>query len=256
MAYKDYFGTDLAQELAARIGTVYPGFAAAAFVTTVAGAVKPLALKARVALIAQALRQYLPDDYPTALTILRGILGPENPNETGTFSKYYWLMPVAYFVEAYGLDDPVESLDTLSEITCRHTAEYAVRPFIDRHYDLAMARLQQWADSPNFHHRRLASEGTRTRLPWARRLHRFVHDPEPVLTLLAPLKADPSAYVRKSVANNLHDIAADHPERVLALCDTWAVDAQPETRWIIRHALRNLRKHNDPAAVELVQRLQ
>ncbi len=210
MAYKDYFGAALAQELAARIGAVYPGFAAAAFVTTVAGAVEPLALKARVALIAQALRQYLPDDYPTALAILRGILGPENPNQTGTFSEYYWLMPVAYFVEAYGMDDPVESLDALGE----------------------------------------------SRLPWARRLHRFVHDPEPVLTLLAPLKADPSAYVRKSVANNLHDIAADHPEQVLALCEDWAADAQPETRWIIRHALRNLRKRNDPAAVELVQRLQ
>jgi 3-methyladenine DNA glycosylase AlkC len=182
-----------------------------------------------VAAIAEELAAHLPSGYPRALDILRDILGPENPNETGTFSEFYWLMPVARFVEVYGLAHPQSSLDALEEITRRHTGEYAVRPYIEQHYELTLERLHDWARSSSSHVRRLASEGTRTRLPWARRLQRFMLDPEPVLALLEPLRADPSAYVRKSVHNNLHDIAEDHPQRVLKLCACWEQGAGKET---------------------------
>ncbi len=59
--------------------------------------------------------------------------------------------------------------------------------------------------------RRLVSEGTRPRLPWAPRLRAFQKDPRPVLELLELLKDDPELYVRRSVANNLNDIGKDHP---------------------------------------------
>ena len=59
----------------------------------------------------------------------------------------------------------------------------------------------------NCHVRRLVSEGTRPRLPWASRLPEFQRNPEPVLELLEKLKNDPELYVRRSVANNLNDIA-------------------------------------------------
>ena len=60
------------------------------------------------------------------------------------------------------------------------------------------------------------SEGTRPRLPLAPRLRAFVEDPRPVLALLELLKADPVLMVRRSVANNLNDIASQGARSLLA----------------------------------------
>lgn len=56
------------------------------------------------------------------------------------------------------------------------------------------------------------------------------------------LKDDPSLYVRKSVANNLNDISKDNPDRLVALCHKWSLNASVERQWIIRHGLRSLVK--------------
>ncbi len=45
--------------------------------------------------------------------------------------------------------------------------------------------------------RRLVSEGTRPRLPWAMRLPLFIKDPSPVIDLLEALKDDDEEYVRR-----------------------------------------------------------
>ena len=87
--------------------------------------------------------------------------------------------------------------------------------------------------------RRLVSEGTRPRLPWAPRLRAFQQDPRPVIELLELLKDDPSLYVRRSVANNLNDIGKDHPQLLAALAKRWLKGASDERRWIVKHALRS-----------------
>ena len=92
--------------------------------------VDELELKDRVALIARMLRLYLPKDYSESIRILLQILGPENQEETGSFNKGYWLMPVARFAEDYGLESPDLSLDFIEEVTKRNTGEYAIRPFL------------------------------------------------------------------------------------------------------------------------------
>jgi 3-methyladenine DNA glycosylase AlkC len=250
--FKDYYGVPLAQQLAERIQGVYPDFAAQLFVARVAAGIEPLELKGRVALIAEALREHLPPDYPRALEILCAILGPENPDEQGMFDFGYWLMPVGHFVERYGLEHFDQSLAAINAITRRFTGEFAIRPYLQHHQQRTLALLQQWASDENPHVRRLVSEGTRTRLPWATRLHAFISDPTPVLALLEQLKRDPSAYVRKSVANNLNDITRDHPDLVLQTLARWREDATPETQWIIRHALRSLVKRGDPHALRLL----
>lgn len=250
--YKNYFGITLAEKLAASLVAVQPAFPAGPFIAQVAAQVEALELKGRVALIAAALRAHLPPDYPEALKILLAILGPANPSEQGMFTLGYHLMPVAYFVEAYGTDYFDESLAALYEITQRHTAEYAIRPFLMRYPQQTLALLQQWTQDQSPHVRRLVSEGSRPRLPWAARLPAFIADPSPVLNLLEPLKADPSAYVRKSVANNLNDILKDQPGLGLAMLTRWSQGASEETRWIIGHALRNLVKQGHPEALRLL----
>lgn len=75
-------------------------------------------------------------------------------------------------------------------------------------------------------------------MPWAMRIPAFIQDPTPVLPILEALKDDGDAYVRRSVANHLGDIAKDHPELAYKICRRWAVGASEERKWIIRHAVR------------------
>jgi 3-methyladenine DNA glycosylase AlkC len=107
----------------------------------------------------------------------------------------------------------------------------------------------EWTRDPSEHVRRLVSEGTRPRLPWAARLPAFQRDPAPVLALLERLKDDPALYVRRSVANNLNDIGKDHPALLADTARTWLQGATPERRWIVQHALRSAVKRGEPGAL-------
>jgi 3-methyladenine DNA glycosylase AlkC len=138
------------------------------------------------------------------------------------------------------------------ELTKRFTAEFSIRAFLEADPVATLERLEEWATDPNVHVRRLVSEGTRPRLPWAPRLPRFVEDPQPVLRLLEMLKDDPELYVRRSVANNLNDIAKDHPDLVVEVCARWSLQASPERRWLIRHGLRTLVKQGHEGALAVL----
>jgi hypothetical protein len=102
------------------------------------------------------------------------------------------------------------------------------------------------------HVRRLVSEGTRPRLPWAPRLRAFQEDPRPVLELLGLLKDDPEPLVRRSVANNLNDIGKDNPAALIETCRRWMRGASPERSWLVRHALRSAVKRGEPEALEIL----
>ncbi|HMO49182.1 MAG TPA: hypothetical protein PKB14_24560 [Rubrivivax sp.] len=110
--------------------------------------------------------------------------------------------PLGEFVVRRGDAMPQRALRTLHALTQRHTAEWAVRPFIERHPELSFATLAAWAADPSPHVRRLVSEGSRPRLPWGLQLKALILDPSPALPLLRALQDDPSAYVRRSVANH------------------------------------------------------
>ena len=70
-------------------------------------------------------------------------------------------------------------------------------------------------------------------------------DPTLVIPVLEQLKGDLSLYVRKSVANNLNDIAKDHPSVVLETVRRWK-GVCPHTDWIIRQGCRTLIRKADP----------
>jgi len=116
----------------------------------------------------------------------------------------------------------------------------------------ALARLRLWARDPNVRVRRLVSEGTRPRLPWAKRLRRFQEDPAPVVALLELLKDDPEPYVRRSVANILNDIAKDHPDVIVALGRRWLDGASSERRALVAHGLRTLVKQGHAGALAVL----
>ena len=249
---KYYFGKELARELSGRICEVHPKFPVKEFIRRVAAEVEGLELKARVAAITRTLHDLLPENYQESLDILCDSLGPELGEDQGMFNEGYYLMPVAHFVEIYGLEEFGPSMAAIEEITKRHTGEYAIRPFLSRSPKRTMKVIHKWARDPSPHVRRLASEGIRPRLPWATRIESLIEDPKPILEVLDVLKDDPSAFVRKSVANNLNDICKDHPKLVLELVEKWMQGESERTAWIVRHGLRNLIKNGDPAAMELL----
>ena len=250
--FKNYYGIALAQEYAAKLSAAYPDFPAEAFVAEIAREIEPLELVGRVKLIAAGLRKHLPPIYPDALERLLAILGEGLPDDGGMFNAGSWVYPIATFVEVYGLDDFDVSVRGLYEVTKRFTSEFAIRPYLVRYPEGMLAHLHRWAEDPNPHVRRLVSEGSRPRLPWGKRLEIFVADPSPTLALLEKLKDDPSAYVRKSVANHLNDIAKDHPARVVETAARWYADGDDERRWIVRHGLRTLIKAGNADALAIL----
>ena len=73
--------------------------------------------------------------------------------------------------------------------------------------------------------------------PWLAR------DLERARRLLDPVRSDPSDYVRRSVGNWLNDASKSRPEWVRSLAAEWRrASKTAETAWIVRHALRTLRK--------------
>ena len=250
---KFYYDKELAELLSEKIKPVYPKFDSKSFVKKVSREVKDLELKARVEVITDALKAHLPKNYKSAVKILLKILGPENQNETGMFKEYYWLMPVALFVEKYGLDDFDTSINAISEITKRNTGEYAIRPFIRKYPKETLKVMKKWSKDKNVHLRRLASEGCRPRLPWSQKLDKFIEDPAPILPILENLREDESLFVKKSVANSLNDILKDNYKTGIKVLKEWSKSKNPDTEWIIKHALRNELKKENPEAIKLTK---
>lgn len=257
MAYKKlkfWFDEELGKLLAKEIIKHFPKFNKKAFLKNIKNGVDPLELKGRVELIADELHTQLGMGYEKNTTLLLKILGPENEEETGMFTNFYWIMPLAKYVEKYGLDHFDLSMKAICEITKRNTGEYTIRPYLEQHQAKTLKVMLKWSKDKNRHVRRLASEGVRPRLPWASKLQTFIDNPKPILKILENLKDDPSKYVQKSVANCINDILKDNLEIGKTLVEQWAKNPTPQRKWIIKHALRNLLKQNTPWALKLIEK--
>lgn len=233
-----WFGENLAELLASKIQTVYPSFLRGEYISFVSRRVDGLSYTQRIAIHTEALHEFLPEDYKQAIEILRGILGEENPRETGMFTHFYWILPIGKYVETYGLQNCDTSLAAIEEITKRNTGEYAIRPFIRAYPQKVLKTMRIWSRSPNFHLRRLASEGLRPRLPWATKLDTFIENPEPVFTILGNLMEDEVKFVQKSVANNLRDYLKVNQQAAHSFMKRYEQSKNTHTQWILKHATR------------------
>jgi 3-methyladenine DNA glycosylase AlkC len=241
---KDFFDARVIQTIADELRSVYPDLKTSAFVRDCLAGLDRLELMDRGAHIASMMHEHLPRSFSRAARILIKSLGPEPaaPVEEGGGMAPFKYLPHVLFVARYGLDDLEVALQAQHELTRRFTAEFSIRAFLVKHPQATYERLRRWASDPSVHVRRLVSEGSRPRLPWAQRLRAYQEDPTPVIALLELLKDDPERYVQRSVANNLNDISKDHPEVAVDVCRRWLVDATPGRRWIVQHALRSLVK--------------
>lgn len=249
---KNQFGPEIPCKIAAAIHAVHPVFDSQAFVAEVLEGYLPLDLMARGRKVAHALRNHLPHDYAQAAEILIASLGPTMEASEGWGMAPFLYLPHSFFFAEFGLENFEVSMRAQYELTQRFTAEFSIRPYLEKHRDATLALLKRWAHDPNVHVRRLVSEGTRPRLPWAPRLRDFQADPGPVLELLELLKDDAELYVRRSVANSLNDIGKDHPEKLHQVARRWLKNASKERVWLVKHALRSAVKRGDPAALQVL----
>ena len=204
-----------------------------------------LSFTERVALIRDAVLADLPADYPAFANVVRAAL--RDSDFTG-----WMIFPVTEAVAVRGRDAFEPALTLLAELTPRLTAETAVRPFLRADLERALRVMTPWTAHPDLHVRRLASEGTRPRLPWAPQLPELIADPTPALPLLDALYRDDSEYVRRSVANHLNDISRDHPDIAAGVAARWLSDPAPTTTRLVRHGLRTLIKSGHTGALTLL----
>lgn len=242
--------------LAADVAAAWAPFDASRFVARAVDGLDALELLGRARHVADVLRGELPDDVPRALGVLGASLGPPlelvRGDVLGTGAGGLLHLVHGEFVARHALQHFDAAFAFMRELTRRFTAEFAVRPFVEREPERALAVLSEWAGDADAHVRRLVSEGLRPRLPWGRRLRVFERDPAPVLALLERLRDDPTEYVRRSVANHLNDLGKDRPELLVATARRWLDGAPAERERLVGRALRTLVKAGHADALALV----
>jgi 3-methyladenine DNA glycosylase AlkC len=249
---KHLLGAAAIGDLASKIAQVTNKFSEDQFVSLAQGGLETLSLMARAEHIADALRSSLRLPVTECLSVLVDVLGAPRSEPGYGPDQNFRVLPLTRFVGRFGLNYFDASMTALYEMTRRFTAEFDIRPFLIHHRERTLQRLNEWALDSDMHVRRLVSEGTRPRLPWAPHLACFRKEPAPVLQLLELLKDDQSSYVRRSVANNLADVFKDNPEAVLRTLQQWSVDATPWRQWTVRHALRAPCSRGDSRALNLL----
>jgi len=245
---KNKFNKTAITRMARHFATSWPAFDQKAFVLKATHNLDALELKERESQIAAAMAANLPKDYEHAADIMLASLAPDDDGDIGGADitdagiAGWMIMPMTLYTGRHGLGHFDTSMILLRELTKRFSSEYGIRYFLLDQPERTLAVLETWTKNPSRHVRRLVSEGTRPRLPWAMQLPAFIKNPTPILPLLDSLKDDEEEYVRRSVANNLNDIAKDHPDRVAKIAGLWLRGADAGREKLVRHACRTLIK--------------
>lgn len=240
MLLKELYSKQFYNRIAEVFEITVPGFKKAPFLRQIfTPDFEEKELKERMRHTSVVLHEFFPRDYKKTVAIIKQSIHRFRENGIGEDGLAFMFLPD--YVEHFGLEDYETSVQAIEFITQFVSCEFAVRPFLLRYEDKMMQQMKAWAGHENHKVRRLASEGSRSRLPWAMAVPALKKDPAKILQVLERLKNDPSEWVRRSVANSLNDIAKDHPQIVLDIAKKWS-GISKETDAIIKHGSRTLLK--------------
>jgi len=251
----ELFNPQKVKQIAMEIHAVYPKFEQEMFETQTVEAFENLELKERITHIREMLAKYLPSDYREASTILLHALPKElDPSQTDDDFGEFVYAAYADFVRVFGCTQEhlAFSLQSLREITKRFSVEFAIRDFINCFPEETFEMLEACSLSENYHERRLASEGTRPKLPWGKKL---CTEHTKALKILHRLHADDTRFVTRSVANHLNDIAEIDPPLVISTLQAWQDEKKQspkEMGFMLNHALRTLIREGNLDALALL----
>jgi len=241
---KDIYSLSFYENFSQAVAEVHPTFDKQKFIDTIyEGDFAQKEWKDRMKHTTIVFHQFMPENFPEAVAAIDKIINNLKKNKftDGNLAFIFF----ADYIEIYGLNDFKTSAKAFVSITQFISCEFAVRPFILKYKEKMIDEMVKWSLHENHHVRRLSSEGSRSRLPWAMAIPFLKKDPASILPILENLKNDPSEYVRRSVANSLNDIAKDNPETVLEIANLWK-GLSKETDGIIKHGSRTLLKQGHP----------
>jgi len=240
MLLKDLYSQAFYDRLCNALMVTVPGFDQKKFIRNIyVTDFEQMELKQRMKHTTLVLHQFMPDDYSQTISLIKSTIQQLRIAGIGEDGLAFMFLPD--YLETYGIDYFEESVEALEFVTQFVSCEFAVRPFILKYGQEMIQKMLEWSHHEKYKVRRLASEGSRPRLPWAMAIPFLKKDPASILPILNNLKQDPSEYVRRSVANSLNDIAKDHPTVVLDIAKKWS-GISIETDAIIKHGSRTLLK--------------
>ena len=247
--FKNLYNPTSLDIIATDFKSVYPAFNKKQFLSFIFNEQwNQYELKERMWHITKGLNQQLPLNFDDSSSILLAFIDHVKLSGRKESSIEYMFLPD--YIEKYGLDHFKTAVKAFEKITLFTSCEFAVRPFILKYPKKMMQQMVLWSTHKNHHIRRLATEGCRPRLPWAMALPSLKIDPTPILALIDNLKTDSSEYVRRSVANNLNDIAKDNPEVTILIANKW-LGISTETDKLVKHACRTLLKQGNKEVMSL-----
>lgn len=239
---KEMFNKSYYERLAKAVATSYNRFDVHGFVHGVTSDLENRSLNERLRNTSVILKTFLPDDFERSVSILY--------DTAPRMEKGYTALVFPDYVGLYGQQEFDLSMDALRFFTGFGSSEFAIRTFLKNDFDRTIKEMYRWAEDQNHHVRRLASEGSRPRLPWSFKLPQVIENPEVTRPILEKLNKDNELYVRKSVANHLNDFSKDNPDFMLKLVGKWD-KSHPHTAWIVKHGTRTLIKKGNAASLEV-----
>ena len=246
-ALKDLYNEKFYKEISKTFTQHIPHFDQRAFMKQVlAPPFAEMELKERTAHTAHTLHTFLPHDFKKAAPMVVAISNTLRQYGPGRFEHIF----LPEYLALYGSAHPEVAVKAMEEVTQLISCEFAIRPFIIAQPGALLKIMQRWTKHPSRHVRRLASEGSRPRLPWGMALVFLKKDPSPTLPILEALKNDSCEIVRRSVANHLNDISKDHPDVLLSLASQWKGQSK-EVDAILKHACRTLLKAGNIKALKV-----
>ena len=241
-ALKDMFNKKFYEQLALEFNKADKNFHPDKFVKDVMANIDAKSLNERLRNTTVMLKKHLPADYKRSVDILSTV-APK-------FKSHYTAFLFPDFIGQYGHDNIDLSLETLKYLTSFGSSEFAIREFLKRDFAKTLKVMNKWAEDKNHHVRRLASEGSRARLPWSFNLDEVIKNPSVTKSILEKLKTDEELYVKKSVANHLNDFSKHHSDYLISVLDSWD-KSNIHTAWIVKHASRTLIKKGHPQSLAL-----
>jgi len=247
--FKDLYNEHFYLTLASHLQKCLTDFNQERFMTLILPSnFEQLELKERMSHTKEIVHHFMPTDFAKAADRLVALIESLTAAGIKEGSVEYMFLPE--YIETYGIEDYQTSIVAFEKITQFTSAEFAVRPFLIRYPEKMLAQMLLWSKHSHYLVRRLASEGSRPRLPWAIALPVYKKDAKPLLPILHALIDDATEIVRRSVANNLNDIAKDNPEIVVSFAKKYIGKSAQYDR-TIKHACRTLLKQACPETLKI-----
>lgn len=247
------FNKEKVKYLSGLIKKVYPGFLSTKFEKEVLNKFSKLELKERISHISDMLRKYLPEDFEESVNIMIKSLPviQENWEMDNNFWDFIFAPYSELILKKWCNEKYLNfSLKILEKFTIYFSSEFVIRKFYNDFEKQTHLWMLKMSKSENYHHRRLASEWSRWKLPWAINIGL---DYKKTIIILDNLYFDKSRYVTRSVANHLNDISKIDPILVIEILKKWKNSNKwNDLDYIISHWTRTLVKLGDKKTLEFL----